>query len=125
MKNYEKPIVLANNELFEGVFAGSGIQAGGTGGGTGDGDTGSGVIVQCNSAYMNGTYQAPDWNNTSTNIGRYGCNGCPAERQGTHCGLLTDYVTSGYADSYKQNAGNYKPLWESKGLDPNGFTYNV
>lgn len=31
MKNYEKPIILANNELSEGVFAASGAVAGGNG----------------------------------------------------------------------------------------------
>ncbi len=113
MKNYEKPIVLANYELSEGVFAASGTAGG----------TSSSGAPQCNSAYMNGVWHAPDYSNTTSNIERYGCDGCPAFRW-NGCGLQLDYVDSGNAESYDVDDGNRKPKWESNELDPNGFTYD-
>ncbi len=105
MQNYVKPIILANNELSEGVYAASG-----------DGP-------KCDSKYMNGTFKAPDYSNTTTNIGRYGCLGCPAFRQ-NGCGLNLDYIDSGKAGSYDQDNGNRMPGWERNGHKPDGFTWD-
>lgn len=105
MKNYEKPIVLANNELSEGVFAASGTAS----------------AIKCDSAVMNGVWQAPDYSTWGPD-GRgyqqqFGCLGCPSNT-GSGCGLLTHYVDSGNAESYEVDNGNRKPSWEKKGYDP-------
>lgn len=113
MKNYEKPIVLANSELSEGVYAASGTQAGGTS---------SSGAPQCNSSYINGVWRGPDWSNTTSNIDRYGCLGCPAYRP-NGCGLQLDYVDSGFADSYDVDDGNRKPEWENKGFEKDDINY--
>lgn len=112
MKNYEKPMVLANDELAEGVYASSGA----TDSGTTDGG------VKCDSVYMKGIWQAPDYSAWAAGETRgykqqFGCLGCPANTE-SGCGLLTHYEDSGYASSYEVDNGNRMPSWEKKGYGP-------
>ena len=103
MKKYEKPVIesIGTNE---GVYMSSGSSL-------------------CDSIYMKGIYQAPDYSNWSEGETRgykkqFGCHGCPAFT-GTACGLTTHYIESGKADSYDVDAGNRKPIWEQKDYQPN------
>lgn len=107
MKNYEKPMVLSNEELAEGVYAASGTA-------TTDGG------IKCDSKYMNGVYMAPNYsgNGTEGYKAHYGCLGCPAFTWNA-CGLATHYEQSGEADSYNVDNGKRKPAWEWKGYKPN------
>ncbi|MCD8129717.1 MAG: hypothetical protein LUE16_00305 [Lachnospiraceae bacterium] len=107
MERYEKPVVLDNEELAEGVYASSGVSS----------DSGT---VKCESVYMNWVWQAAtyDWSNGTPGYKyNYGCLGCRAYRS-NGCGLLTDYVESGYASSYESDIGYYQPTWERKGYGP-------
>ncbi len=111
MERYEKPVVLANEELAEGVYASSGSTEGESNSASGSG------TVKCESIYMNGVWQDAtyDWSNgTPTYKYNYGCLGCRAYRS-NGCGLLTDYVESGYASSYQSDIGYLKPDWEQNG----------
>ena len=108
MKNYEKPIVLANSELSEGVYAASGT--------TDD-------RPKCDSIYMKGVWQEPDYSQWATGEQRsyrkqFGCLGCPAYRY-NGCGLQSDYIDANYSPSYDADNGNRKPSWEKKGYGPN------
>ncbi|MCD8068271.1 MAG: hypothetical protein LUE87_05195, partial [Lachnospiraceae bacterium] len=70
--------------------------------------------------YMNWVWQAAtyDWSNGTPGYKyNYGCLGCRAYRA-NGCGLLTDYVESGYASSYESDIGYYQPTWERKGYGP-------
>lgn len=107
MEKYEKPIVIVNNELAEGVYA-----------------TGSGAANNapgCDSQYMAGTWQGPDnsaWNGKTRGYKQqFGCHGCPAYT-GSACGLTTHYVDANYAASYDVDNGNRMPSWERKGYGP-------
>ncbi len=107
MKNYEKPIVLANSELSEGVYAASGN---------------AGTGPKCDSIYMKGVWRAGDYSLWPTGESRgykqqFGCLGCPANTD-NGCGLQSHYVDSGNADSYDVDNGNRKPSWEKKGYGP-------
>ena len=63
MANYEKPVIIDTEEHYEGVYAASGD------------NTDSGVSSpKCDSKYMNGVWHAPDYNNTTSYIQRFGCN---------------------------------------------------
>lgn len=75
MANYEKPVIIDTEEHYEGVYAASG-------------DNTDSVVSapKCDSKYMNGVWHAPDYNNTTSYIQRFGCNGCPAFRY-NGCGL--------------------------------------
>lgn len=113
MKNYVKPVVLVNEELAEGVYAASGVYSDETGS-TVDGPG-------CDSVYMRGVWQAPDYSAWGPE-GRgykqqFGCLGCPANTD-SGCGLQTHYVESGYASSYDVDNGNRMPSWERKGYGP-------
>lgn len=105
MKEYVKPVVLENEELAEGVYAASG--------GT--------IARKCDSIYMNGVWQAPDysdWNGRTRGYRQqFGCLGCPANTD-NGCGLLTHYEDADHADSYDVDNGNRKPSWEKKGYAP-------
>jgi hypothetical protein len=105
MKQYERPMILTNEDLAEGVYAASG-----------DTDT-----VSCDSKYMSGSWKAADssdWNGgTRGYMQQFGCTGCPATRA-NGCGLLLDYVESNNSSSYEANRGNYMPSWERKGYQP-------
>ena len=114
MKNYEKPVVVVNEETAEGVYAASGA-VGSAGVEAADG------ALKCDSIYMQGVWQAPDYSDWQGSTRGYkqqfGCLGCPANTY-NGCGLLTHYVESGNATSYEVDNGNRKPSWEKKGYKP-------
>ncbi|MGN0141632.1 MAG: hypothetical protein ACI4AD_05345 [Roseburia sp.] len=116
MKSYERPIVLQSEELMEGIYTASGDVIGG-GGGTGSSEN----TAKCDSIYMKGVWQAPDYSDWAGGTRGYrqqfGCLGCPANT-GSGCGLLSHYVDSGFAGSYDVDNGNRKPSWEKKGYGP-------
>lgn len=64
---YEKPVIVAENEVAESVYAHSGA-----------------LYTTCNSQYLNGTYQAPVGgrvpSGTMTTGRQLGCQTCPADR---------------------------------------------
>jgi hypothetical protein len=107
MKNYEKPMIIANDELAEGVYAT-------TSGATSNGAAASGTAVSgCDSIYMQGHYQAADFNKQNATYGeRLGCTGCPAFAY-NYC-QLEDYYRTQYT-SYEVDNGNRRPAWETKG----------
>lgn len=117
MKNYERPVILVNEELSEGVYAASGARS----------------IPGCDSKYMNGIFQeyAGGWNVTAKEF--YGCVGCPAYRNSNGlvgCALLVDKAYLDGATSYDTDAGNRMPDWERMGAlpdrminDENGLLY--
>lgn len=113
MNNYEKPVVVASEELAEGVYAASGA--------VGVDSTTSSGEVKCDSIYMKGVWQAPDYSDWAGGTRGYkqqfACLGCPANT-GNGCGLQTHYVDSGNASSYDVDNGNRKPSWEKKGYGP-------
>lgn len=118
MKLYEKPEILEQAGLAEGVYMASGA---------GDSTSASnGNGPKCDSKYMKGVFQQPDYTTSSSYKERFGCNGCPAFRWNA-CGLETDYVDSGYASSYDVDNGNRMPGWERKGHKANDpvTDYNV
>ena len=106
MKNYEKPQLIENFETSEGIYMASGDTTGG---------------VKCDSIYMKGVWQAPDYSDWAGGTRGYkqqfGCLGCPAYT-GSACGLQTHYVDSGNASSYDVDNGKRKPSWEQKGYGP-------
>lgn len=112
-KTYEKPVLLAQEELAEGVYMGSGTVA------EGGGNSGNGP--KCDSKYMKGVWQAPDYSDwAGTTRGykqQFACLGCPANTD-NGCGLQTHYVDSGNASSYDVDNGNRMPSWEKKGYGP-------
>ncbi len=115
MKNYEKPVVVVNDETAEGVYAASGA-VGGAGVETADG------APKCDSIYMQGVWQNADYTSAAkTYKQRYGCMGCPAFRA-NGCGLQLDYVQSGYASSYDVDNGKRKPTWEVEKHKPDEAT---
>lgn len=107
MREYKKPIITVDSGLAEGVYAASGSAS----------DNGA----KCDSKYMNGTWQGPDysqWNGTTRGYRQqFGCLGCPAYRY-NGCGMQSDYVDSGNAGSYDTDNGNRMPSWERKGYGP-------
>lgn len=115
MKDYESPVVHVAEDAGEGVYAASGVAVGG--GAQSGADNGPG----CDSQYMKGVWQAPDysdWNGTTRGYRQqFGCLGCPANTA-NGCGLLTHYVDSGNASSYDVDNGSRKPSWEKKGYGP-------
>lgn len=122
MTNYEKPVILVNEELAEGVYAASGTNV--------DSDSTSGNGTPgCDSKYMAGVYQhyQGGWNKTAKEF--YGCIGCPAYRE-TGCGLQVDQAYLDGATSYNVDNGNRMPEWERQGAtddrmvdDANGLVY--
>ena len=112
MNRYERPMIIAYQDTAEGVYLASG-------GAADNSDTANNI--KCDSQYMNGNWQAPDysgWNGGTRGYRQqFGCLGCPAYTA-TACGLKTHYVDSGYAGSYNPDNGNRKPSWEKKGYGP-------
>lgn len=104
MKLYTKPVITIASGEAEGVYLASG-----SGG------------AKCDSIYMNGTWQGPDysdWNGITRGYRKqFGCLGCPAYTW-NGCGLQSHYVDSGNAGSYDQDNGNRMPSWEKKGYGP-------
>lgn len=109
---YEKPIVVPVDEAAEGIYAASGAT-------NTNGETDGGV--KCDSVYMKGVWQAPDYSDWAGGTRGYkqqfACLGCPANTA-NGCGLQTHYVESGHASSYDVDNGNRKPSWEKKGYKP-------
>jgi hypothetical protein len=104
MRQYEKPMVLANEELAEGVYAASGDI----------------MAKNCDSQYIKGVWQGPHYGSPAS-VGylyMYGCMGCPAYTS-TGCGIGSHYLDAGEADSYDTDKGNRMPIWEKKGYGPN------
>ncbi len=112
MNRYVKPMIVEQDGLAEGVYMASG--------GTSSSNT-SGNGPKCDSVYMKGVWQAPDysdWGGTTRGYKQqFACLGCPANT-GNGCGLETHYVESGNASSYDVDNGNRKPSWEKKGYGP-------
>lgn len=109
MKRYEKPVVLVNCELAEGVYLASGDIIGDI---TEDATNGG---KKCDSAYMQGNWQAPnmDYQGGSHFKGyktHYGCLGCNAS-WGSHCAVKSEW----YTDAHN---GNNMPEWERRGYGP-------
>jgi hypothetical protein len=103
MKEYERPIVLTNEELAEGVYAARGDVA---------------YAKDCDSKYMKGVWQPQSSGDGSEGYKKiYGCLGCPAHTA-SGCGLLTHYESSNLAGSYEVDKGNHKPAWEWNGYKP-------
>lgn len=92
------------------------LDVGGAGVETADG------APKCDSIYMQGVWQAPDYSGwqgvTRGYKQQFGCLGCPAYTADA-CGLQTHYEESGKATSYDVDNGNRKPSWEAKGYGPN------
>ena len=90
MNRYERPMIIAYQDTAEGVYLASG-------GAADNSDTANNI--KCDSQYMNGNWQAPDysgWNGGTRGYRQqFGCLGCPAYTA-TACGLETHYVDSGY-----------------------------
>ena len=111
MKEYCKPTAQPVEVLAEGVYASSGDPA--------DSAVKS---LKCDSKYMKGVWQNPDYSDWAGGTRGYkqqfGCLGCPANT-GSGCGLLTHYPESGNAASYDVDNGNRMPSWERKGYGPN------
>lgn len=109
MKAYERPHVLFAAGAAEGIYMASGASEGDNDG------------LKCDSKYMNGEWQAPDYSDWAGGTRGYrqqfGCLGCPTNTA-NGCGLLTHYIDSGNADSYHVDDGNRKPSWEKKGYGP-------
>lgn len=105
MKTYKKPVFTIASGLSEGVYLASGSNGG----------------RKCDSIYMNGVWQGPDYSDWAGSTRGYrqqfGCLGCPAYTW-NGCGLLSHYEESGQAGSYDTDNGNRKPSWEKKGYGP-------
>jgi len=110
MKNYEKPVVMVNEELAEGVYAASGDKAANVNAET------SGPKYKCESIYMNGVYQQGTWNPIEDGYkkGR-GCEGCPAQN-GNSCRFVT-------APEQMNWDGDFRPSWEVAGHKPDEKGY--
>ena len=111
---YEKPIVVPVEDTAEGIYMASGAV-------NGDSTVGDGGL-KCDSIYMKGVWQAPNYSQWAAGETRgykeqFACLGCPANTA-NGCGLLTHYVDSNYASSYETDNGNRKPSWEKKGYGP-------
>jgi hypothetical protein len=125
MKSYEKPVVLSNEEISEGIFAasGGGVEAAAPGEAAAGGNEDYGSKPGCDSKYMGGVFQAPKWSFT-TNIDTYGCNGCVANRNDQSCVLSDPELEepSKWA-SYRVDDGHRMPKWEAMGFAPNDMNY--
>jgi hypothetical protein len=120
VKGYEKPVILVNEDISEGVFAasGQGEAAAENGGSEGIGDR-----PRCDSKYMGGVFHAPKWNGTN-NLESYGCNGCPANRGDQRCALTDPELEDPSRwDSYRADDGQRMPRWEMLGYLPNDMNY--
>ncbi len=115
MYSYETPKVIENTDVSEGIYMASGDVADAAGGNSDGGP-------KCDSIYMKGVWQAPDYSHWAAGTTRgykqqFACLGCPANTA-NGCGLQTHYIESGEAQSYDVDDGNRKPSWEKKGYGP-------
>jgi len=108
MKDYIVPEIHVVDETSEGVYAASGEE--------------EEWAKKCDSIYMQGVWQAPDYSDwaggTRGYKDQFACLGCPANTD-NGCGLQTHYLESGEASSYDVDDGNRMPSWERKGYGPN------
>ena len=95
--NYEKPIIIVNNECAEGVYAASGVKSNGP--------------WWCDSEYMKGNFQPWQGGNNTTVKEYYGCTGCRSF-WGNQCGAAAGVIA-------ESDEGFRKPEWEQKGCEPN------
>lgn len=108
MKKYERPVIIVNSDLAEGVYAASGSTAGDA----------TNNRPGCDSKYMNGVWQNQDYSQWPTTYKQQqGCNGCPAYRA-NGCGLQVDQAYLEGATSYNVDNGNRMPGWERDGHLP-------
>lgn len=118
MNSYETPRVIENTDMAEGIYMASGASIGEN---TGGDSSSTGGGPGCDSQYMDGVWQGPDYSDWAGSTRGYrqqfGCLGCPAYT-GSGCGLQSHYVDSGYASSYDVDNGNRMPSWERKGYGP-------
>lgn len=103
---YEKPVIVAVDEMAEGVYLSSGDQA-----------------KKCESKYMNGTYHRPSPSNIEGAVCQYGdlgCRSCPADNN-WDCALLTNrpLATDCLTD------GRLMPKWEYMGKTPTDTYVNT
>jgi hypothetical protein len=99
---YIKPKITTVNTYNESVYLSSGST-----------QTSSSTAPLCDSKYLNGVYHAPNYNDTTTYLNRFGCLGCPAFRY-NGCGLQLEQ----YWGSYDVDNGNRYPSWEKIGHKP-------
>lgn len=111
MKNYEKPVVLSNEELMEGIYTASGDMVA-------ENNTTAANAVRpgCDSKYVNGVWHKDNYDG-DTYLSHLGCNGCPAFRW-NGCGLQLDQAFLDGATSYDTDNGKRMPGWEAKGHKP-------
>ena len=101
MKNYEKPIVILNEELSEGIYTYSGSTA-----------------KRCKSIYILGIPQTPTYNSYEDGykLGR-GCEGCPAWNSSKCvCRLAVSPEEMNWD-------GDFRPTWEVQGHLPDEKGY--
>ncbi len=109
MQTYEKPVVVTEEGLSEGVYMASGTTA--------SNSSPSGA-PGCDSKYMKGVYHPQNYaNQTYGNFETLGCTGCPAFRA-EGCGLQIDQAYLDGATSYNVDNGNRMPDWERQGKSP-------
>ncbi len=108
MKNYEKPVVLSNEELVEGIYTASGDMVA-------ENNTTATNAARpgCDSKYVNGVWHKDNYDG-DTYLSHLGCNGCPAFRW-NGCGLQLDRAFLDGATSYDTDNGKRMPGWEAKG----------
>lgn len=111
MELYNKPVVLLNEELSEGVYAASGADDNTTQM-PDTPDTEPKLEQVCDSIYMKGNYVQPDFSDwaNGTNINGRGCEGCPACWSDGSC-----HVASYPAEE------DCRPSWEVQGKSPNAL----
>lgn len=82
------------------------------------------MLINCDSRYMNGVWQAPNagpWGELRKGCQEVlGCSGCPADK-GDGCGLQD----VGAAGRYFRQIGSLKPGWEASGKLPTDSPYGI
>ena len=99
---YQKPMIIINEELSEGVYSASGSTISSQ--------------YKCKSIYMNGLYQQPTYNpiEDGYKLGR-GCEGCPVW-DGNSCRLISKPEEINWD-------GDFRPTWEVQGKLPDEKGY--
>lgn len=96
MKEYNKPLIDVVRERAEGVYATSGTNT-----------VGSTLKTRCESPDRDGNYLAPSYNWPTTVRERYGCLGCPANRNNTYC----EFSVNSTMDSADPLMPDWEELW--------------
>ena len=109
---YQKPLIISENDIAEGVFTASGLIEGAedqTGSEPQQTNLGN---TLCESQYMLGVWKGSDWSNwQGTNYDVRGCEGCPANWNDGVCHANSD---PGFAERE-----DLRPSWEKEGKGPN------